>query len=94
MNVIQADYVSNAEEYRSFLQNKNFYITAYDEIIPGSGTSPFDFVSESIAQSVIAVLDFLSRYALVLFLCAGIVVASLIGMFYIMRTKKKPSENL
>lgn len=94
MNIVQTDYVSNAEEYRSFLENKNFYITAYDEIIPGSGTSPFDFVSESITRSMVAVLDFLSRYALVLFLCAGIVAASLIGMFYVMRTKKKPPANL
>jgi hypothetical protein len=94
MNVIQTDYVSNSEEYRSFLQNKNFYITTYDEVIPGSGTGPFDFISESITRSVIAVLDFLSRYALVLFLCAGIIACSLIGMFHVMRTKKKSIENL
>jgi hypothetical protein len=83
LNIVQLDYVTEARQYRSFLQNNNFHIQVYDEIIPGRGADPFIFL-----------LDSLIKYALVAFLFAGIFAGSVVGFFYIRRTKKKNLENL
>jgi hypothetical protein len=87
MNIIQSDYASDARLYRKFLWDNNFYIWTYDEIIPGRGVLPYDFLPD-------VLMDFLAKYGLAMFLLTGIVVCSAVALLHIRRMRRRTLESL